>query len=182
MPDLRHTRKKVKTVLTTLIAVDVIAVAIYFSPLIGSQQSRRDEMNQLWRELQTKTREVEPLRGLDKKIPLAHDQIEQFYKDRIPSQESAISEEIGKLAQQSGVRMESVKYGAMDAEAVGVEPVEIEAGFAGDYLQLVRFINSLERDQIFFLVNSVALAGEQNGIVKLDLKMETYLKSGTGTT
>ena len=56
----------------------------------------------------------------------------------------------------------------------------IEAGLSGDYLQLVRFINSLERDQVFFLVNSVVLGGEQNGVVRLDLKMETFLKTATG--
>jgi len=45
----------------------------------------------------------------------------------------------------------------------------------------VRFINSLERDQIFLLINSVGLGGEQGGQVKLELKMETYLKTGTGS-
>ena len=48
----------------------------------------------------------------------------------------------------------------------------------GDYLQLVRFINSLERDQMFFLVDSVQLGGEQAGMVKLQMKLETYLKTG----
>jgi type IV pilus assembly protein PilO len=45
-------------------------------------------------------------------------------------------------------------------------------------LQLVRFVNALERDQLFFLVDSVVLGGEQGGIVKLQLKLETYLKTG----
>jgi type IV pilus assembly protein PilO len=56
--------------------------------------------------------------------------------------------------------------------------VQIEADMNGDYLQLVRFINSLERDQMFFLVDSVQLGGEQAGMVKLQMKMETYLKTG----
>ena len=37
------------------------------------------------------TREVEPLRGMDKKIEAARQQIEGFYKDRMPGQDSAIS-------------------------------------------------------------------------------------------
>ena len=49
---------------------------------------------------------------------------------------------------------------------------------AGDYLQLVRFVNGLEREQMFFLVDSVGLAGDQAGLVKLQLKLETYLKMG----
>jgi len=181
MPDLRQAAKNVKIALAALLLADLAAIGVYFSPLVGSPQSRREELNGLWATLQQKTREVEPLRGLDKKIPLAHKQIEDFYKDRLPSQESVVSEQIGKLAQQSGVRIGNVKYAAKETAPVGVQRVEISGDFSGDYLQLVRFINSLERDQIFFLIDSVGLGGEQGGQVKLELKMETYLKTGTGS-
>ena len=179
MPDLRDTRRKVKIALATLVAVDLAAVIIYFSPLVGSELSRKEQMQQLWKELQVKTREVEPLRGLDKKIPLARKEIDNFYAQRLPSQDSAISEDIGKLASQTGVKIASIKYTFKDPETVGVRPVEVEADLAGDYLQLVSFINSLERDQLFFLVESVALGGEQAGVVRLQLKVETYLKVGS---
>ncbi len=181
MPDLRQTRKKVKLALAALVLLDVIALGVYFSPLVGSQRSRGEQLSQLWGELQQKTHEVEPLRGLDKKIPVARKEIDDFYKERLPSEESTVSAEIGKLAQQSGVRIGNVKYVAKDPEAVGFRPIVIEAALSGDYLQLVRFINSLERDQVFFLVNSVVLGGEQNGVVRLELKMETFIKTGTGS-
>ena len=151
---------------------------MFFSPLVGSQTTRNLESKQLWAELQHKTREVEPLRGLDKKVPIARKEIDNFYKDRLPSQDSTISEDIGKLASQSGVKIGSIKYSAKDPLAVGVQRIEIDADLAGDYLQLVRFINALERDQLFFLVDSVSLGGEQGGVVKLQLKVETYLKTG----
>lgn len=178
MPDLRDTKRKVKITLATLALVDLAAIIVYFSPLVGSEQSRRTQMRELWKELQQKTREVEPLRGLDKKIPLAGKQIDDFYKNRLPAQDSAISEAIGKVAAQSGVKIGSVKYDWKDPLTVGVRRVEVDADFSGDYLQLVRFINSLERDQLFFLVDSVSLGGEQGGMVKLQIKLETYLKTG----
>jgi type IV pilus assembly protein PilO len=180
MPDLRRTAKHVKIALAALAAADLVLIGVYLSPLIGSTQSRRQQLDQLWATLQAKTREVEPLRGLDKKIPVAHQQIGDFYKNRLPDQESEISEQIGKLAQQSGVRIGNVKYASKETEPVGVQRVEISGDFSGDYLQLVRFVNSLERDQLFFLINSVGLGGEQGGQVKLELKMETYLKSPGG--
>lgn len=177
MPDLSQTRQKVKIALAAMAVVDLAAIIIYFSPLVGSQQSRQAQLNQLWQELRQKTREVEPLRGLDKKIPVAHNQIDQFYKDRLPSEDSAISEDIGKLAAANGVRIGSVKYSVKDPEPVGVRRVEIEADLAGDYLQLVRFINALERDKLFFLIDSIVLGGEQAGTVKLQMKLETYLRT-----
>jgi type IV pilus assembly protein PilO len=178
MPDLRETRQKVKIALAAMAAVNVVAIAVFFSPLVGSEADRREQLDQHWKELQQKTREVEPLRGLDKKIPIARKQIEEFYAERLPSQDSAISSNLGKVAQQSGVRIGGVKYTMKDPEPVGVRRLEIEADLAGDYLQLVRFINALERDQMFFLVDSVGLGGEQGGVVKLQLKLETYLKTG----
>jgi len=71
MPDLKDARRKVKIALAALAVVDVIAIAVFFSPLVGSETSRREQLDQAWKELQQKTREVEPLRGLDKKIPVA---------------------------------------------------------------------------------------------------------------
>ncbi|MGA9896653.1 MAG: GspMb/PilO family protein [Terriglobales bacterium] len=178
MPDLRQTRRKTQIALAAMAAVDVLALAVYFSPLVGSQSARQEQLHDLWKELQQKTREVEPLRGLDKKVPLARKQIDQFYKDRLPAEGSSISEDIGKLAGQAGVKISSVRYDMRDPETMGVQRVLIEADMNGDYLQLVRFINSLERDQMFFLVDSVQLGGEQGGMVKLQMKMETYLKTG----
>ena len=88
MPDLRETRRKLKIAIGAMAAVDVIAIAVMVSPLVGSTASRKDTLNRLWMQLQAKTRQVEPLRGLDKKIPLANQQIDQFYKERFPGHDS----------------------------------------------------------------------------------------------
>ena len=45
---------------------------------MGSADSRTLQINELRAELTKKTREVEPLRGMDKKIVLAKDQIGGF--------------------------------------------------------------------------------------------------------
>ena len=178
MPDFRDTRKKLKIAMITMAVVDVVALGVLFSPWVGSSRSRTEELNRSWKELQVKTRQVEPLRGLDKKIVLADGQIKDFYSTRLTSQDSAISEELGKVASQSGVKISGIKYKLQDPEPVGLRPMQIEAELSGDYLQLVRFINSLERDKLFFLINEVQLGSEQGGVVKLQMKLRTYLKAG----
>ncbi len=179
MPDLRRTRKNLKTALAILAGVDLLAAAIYFSPIIGSPESRRQELNTLQAELITKTRQVAPLKDLPQKVVLAGHQIDDFYKKRFPTQESQILTELGKLTSANGVSIEQVKYKVRDAEIGGLEPVEMEADFAGNYIALAKFINSLERDQMFFIINSVTLGGQQQGPVKLGVKLETYLKAGS---
>ena len=178
MPDLGNSRRKLKIAIGAMLAADVVAVAVLFSPLVGSVDSRKLQLNQLKVELQRKTREVEPLRGMDKKIVLAKDQINGFYKDRFAAKDSDLANELGKLASENGIRIQQARYKQEEAESSGVIPVAIEGSFSGDYLQLVRFINTLERSKLFFEVDSVDLAGESAGPVKLEIAMHSYLRSG----
>jgi type IV pilus assembly protein PilO len=179
MPDLRRTRKNLKTAIAIMAGVDLLAAMVYFSPLVGSAETRRQEMNTLQTELITKTRQVAPLKDLPQKVILAGRQITDFYKKRFPSQESQILTELGKLAVANGVTIDQEKYKLQPAEAGGLEPVEIEADFAGSYTSLAKFINALERDQMFFIISGVSLGGQQQGPVKLGVKLETYVKAGS---
>ena len=53
-----------------------------------------------------------------------------------------------------------------------------EYGRYSKLAHVVRFINALERDKLLFIVNSIQLGDAQGGTVKLQLKMQTYLKAG----
>lgn len=179
MPDLRQTRKSLKTAIAIMAVVDVLALIVYFSPLVGSADSRRQQMNDLQTELITKTRQVAPLKDLPQKVVLANRQISDFYKQRLPSQQSQILTEIGKLARDNGVMIDQAKYTIKPSAEGGLQPVEMEEGLSGNYTAVARFINALERDQMFFIINSVTLGGQAKGLVKLDMKVESYLKEGT---
>jgi len=178
MPELQGSRRKLQIAIAAMIAADLIAVAVLFSPLVGSAESRRTNMNELSAELQQKTRDVEPLKGINQKLVLAKGQIGQFYQDRFAARDSELAAEMGKLASENGVRILQAKYKQEDPTGVGIVPTEIEGNFSGDYLQLVRFINALERSKQFFAVDSISLAGESSGPVKLEVKMHSYLRSG----
>ncbi len=175
MADLKLARKRLKIIIAALVVVDIVAAVILLSPLAGSQESRQQKQRALWLEL--KQRESAPWRGLDKKIPLAQRQIGDFYRDRFPAEDSAISTDLGAVASRTGVRMSAVKYNQKDAAIDGLQRVEVEAELSGDYLQLVRFINALERNRLFFIVDDLQLGGEQAGVVKLQIRLETYLRS-----
>lgn len=178
MADIKKAQRRVKSALIVLAAIDVIAIAVLFSPLVGSVEARLQTLNQLRTEAQQKKRMVEPLNGLDKKIVIASQQIDRFYENRLPARDSAISENLNKLASDNGVEMTQVKSTFGDTEPVGLQPMEMDANLSGGYLQLVRFINSLERDNVFFVVDGVELGGEQGDTVKLHLKIHTYLRTG----
>jgi type IV pilus assembly protein PilO len=175
MPDLKRTRKSLTIAIGALLVVNATAIAMLLTPIAGARQMRQQQLDGLRREI--KQREFAPWRGLDKKIPEARQQIDEFYQHRFPAEESAVDADLGKLAQQTGVRVSGLKWAVKEAPIDGLERVEIAANLSGDYLQLVRFINALERNQLFFLVNGVELGNEKDGIVGLEIKVETYLRS-----
>ena len=176
MPDLRKTRKQIKIALGVMLGIDVVAAAVLFSPLVGSAESRRQELTELWNELKMKTAQVEPLKDMDKRIKLANDQITEFYDKRFPSEQSQIATELGKLASQGGVTIDRAKYKTGDVGPGHLQPVEMEMDLAGNYVALAKFINAVERDDMFFIINSITLGSEQQGGVRLQLKMNAYVK------
>lgn len=178
MADLKGARRKLKIVIGVMVLVDLATAGVLLSPLVGSAESRRYQRNELAAGLTQKNHAVEPLRGMDKKIELAKKQIPQFYSERFAARYSDIAEELGKIATQNGVTIQQAKYKQEDPETAGIVPVEIDGSFSGDYLQLVRFINSLERSKLFITVDGVDLANEGTGPIRLQVTMHSYMRSG----
>jgi hypothetical protein len=52
----------------------------------------------------------------------------------------------------------------------------MDANISGGYPQIMRFVNSLERDQTFFVIRGMQLTGQQGGLVNLRLRVSTWLR------
>lgn len=178
MASVQNARRTLGTVMMVLAVVDVAALLFLLTPWGFTRRRAENEYQTTRAELRAKIDETAPLRGIDKKLGDAQGELTAFYKDRLPSEYSAISAELGKVAAQNHVRISAGKYETDVAELPGLQRVRMDAMLEGDYSQIVRFINALERDRIFFIVDSVNLGQEQGGAVRLNLKLETYRKAG----
>ncbi|MGB6688856.1 MAG: hypothetical protein WBE76_13555 [Terracidiphilus sp.] len=116
-----------------------------------------------------------PLRGLDKKVVESHKQIAEFYLKRIAPNYSSISTRVGELEIASGVRLSRMQYtqGPPGAE---LTEITLDAGISGEYPQIMRFVNGLERDKNFFVIRAMSLTGQQGGLVNLKLRVSTWLR------
>jgi hypothetical protein len=132
-----------------------------------------------------KTAEIakKPLEGLDGKLSSATVDADKFYETRLPSAYSDVLAELGVLTKKQGVKLKSVQYAqapVLDGSAGELTEIRMDAILNGDYRPLVLFMNSLERDKMFFLINGVTLTGQQSGTVGLRLKLTTYLRPAKG--
>jgi hypothetical protein len=177
MASIREVRKTLVPLLIGLVVIDLACVGYLLSPLGRSREVRQRDLDGLKVQLAAKRQEVLPARGMDGKLKQASIDIGDFYKERFPSQYSSVSEALGKLAAANGIQIAAIKYDDKDAPVEGLRKLEIELALSGSYLQEVKFINALERDKTFFVIDGVTL-GEQQGNVRLQLKLETYLRSG----
>jgi type IV pilus assembly protein PilO len=117
-----------------------------------------------------------PLRGLDKKIKQAKLDQQAFYDKRFPAKDSEVLTELGVLAVKNNVLLARVQY-AHGKPQQGLVEMRMEGSLSGDYAPIVRFINGLERDKLFFLIEGVALNGQQSGVVSLRMRLTTYLRA-----
>jgi hypothetical protein len=168
-------RKRLTVVLTVMLAVDLVCAIVLLSPL---GHSRQEQIQALQTQLRIKTRQVQPLRGLDKKVLVAKQEIADFYRDRLPGDYSSIDAEMGKVADENGTSIAQVKFRPEEDLGGGLRPITIDSLLSGDYRHIVKFINALERDKMLFIVNGINLGDAKGGIVKLQLRMQTYMKSG----
>ncbi len=180
MADLRVTRKKLRRVFIVLAVVDVLLMGLWFSPWGHVSANKQVEIQQLGEQAKLKMQQMGPYQGMDQKVTEARKQLTSFYADRLPGEQSAILEQLGKIATDHQVKLSQAKYDEKsDEQTAGLQPVEIEASLDGNYLGVAKFINAVERSKMFFLVNSVNLGESQGGMIKLRVKLETFRRVGS---
>ena len=126
-------------------------------------------------ELKALDLQTAPLRGLEKRVEESRSRMNAFYAKRIPPNYSSIASRVGDLQVKSGVRLSRVQYTQGPAGSDLTE-ISMDAGISGAYPEIMRFVNSLERDQTFFVIRAMALTGQQGGLVNLRLRVSTWLR------
>ena len=126
-------------------------------------------------ELKALELQTAPLRGLDQRVDKSRQQMQAFDQKRIPANYSLISTRIGDLEVASGVRLSRVQYTQGKPDS-GLTEISMDAGISGDYPSIMRFVNSIERDQTFFIIRAMTLTGQQSGQVNLRMQLSTWLR------
>jgi type IV pilus assembly protein PilO len=79
------------------------------------------------------------------------------------------------------IRVQYAHSPVLPGAAGELTEARMDASLSGDYRPLVLFVNSLERDKMFFLITGVTLTGQQSGTVGLRVRLTSYLRSPVGT-
>jgi type IV pilus assembly protein PilO len=54
--------------------------------------------------------------------------------------------------------------------------ISMDSSLSGNYPDIMRFVNSLERNEMFFVIRGMQLTGQQGGLVNLRLRVSTWMR------
>jgi type IV pilus assembly protein PilO len=180
MRGVRQVRGLVIAVLCIFLALDIAAAVLLLSPAGRSRSDRERARDGLRAELLQKQRNTIPARDMDDKLTKTREQIDGFYKSRLPEGYAGISGNLGKLAAANHVQIAAVRYQTKPAGVGGLERLELAVTVTGPYSAQMNFINALERDKTFFVLNQLNFGGAaqaNTNLLKVDLHLETYLRN-----
>jgi type IV pilus assembly protein PilO len=175
MPNLAPARNRFKSVAIALGVICVLALVYLVTPFGPAKTEHYQELETARAELKARQVQLAPLRGLPTKVQVSQKDIQNFYRDRFAARFSVVSTEIGKVAAKNNVQLSGVRYEAFDTDVNPIQQVVMQADLSGNYGDVAKFINALERNEIFFLIDDITLADEKAGKVKLLLTLETYM-------
>lgn len=92
---------------------------------------------------------------------------------------SALDSELNKLAESAVMKVGDLNYTMLDPiEGSGdLETLTITANFEGNYAQLVKMVNLLDRSPRFLLIDSLQVAPQPKGdILNATIKMNAFVK------
>jgi hypothetical protein len=155
-----------------------LSIVYLLSPLSASSAQKQQALLDKQRQLRAAEDQTRPLQQLPQLVAKAQSDIAQFSTERLPAYPSSVYNAIYDLARKSSVNMGEVRYESFDTLAPPLQLLQMQARVSGSYPNLVRFINSIERSKLFFVIDGLQL-GETRGTdgnIQLSLTLETYLR------
>lgn len=173
-------RRKGFVRLAILLLINVVVFAGITSRLANKQDRLATDQERLSAELAQKTQTLEQLTTAEARVADNASAVTEFWTDTVNTRVPGLTEaweEIDRLANETNVVKGRTGYDR-DLLDVGLEQIRATMPVEGDYFDLVRFINRLERSPRFFLVEKVRLSQRESddAPIRLDCSISFYLK------
>ena len=139
--------------------------------LANKQDRLAVELEQLRSELDAKQKELETVSKSESLVTRNAEAVRRFWTDVVQERAPGLADawdEIDRLASETNVVRGRTGY-ERDVLDVGLEQIKATMPVEGDYFDLVRFINHLERSERFFLVEQITIARRESNEAGIEL-------------
>ncbi|HEY7817943.1 MAG TPA: hypothetical protein VIG29_06990 [Vicinamibacteria bacterium] len=169
-----------------LLAVLLLNAAVFAGVthrLANKQERLLVERERLRAEIDAKKKELLSLSESESLAARNAEAVRRFWNDVVQERAPGLTDawdEIDRLAGETNVVRGRTGY-ARDLLDVGLEQIKASMPVEGDYFDLVRFINRLERSERFFLVEQITISQRESteAGIELGCSIAFYLKAGS---
>lgn len=126
--------------------------------------------------------DIERAEGIRHDLPATVADYDRFDLSLLPAStaDSAVTAELDELARKSGLRIESLNFRYKELPGRNLTQLDLDTAVDGDYANIVKFMNNLQRSHNFYVVESLNLQALGQGgpaVMRIGLKMKTFLRT-----
>ncbi len=175
-----------------LVVVNVTFFALALKPAGARARQQAETFRRLQSDLESRRKTVAQLREIVGGLDKAGGQSSDFYRAKFlpkPTGFSIVMEELDKLAKANRVRKGSVNYALGEVRGrPELNQVDVSTTLEGDYSNIVRFVNEVERSRLFLMIDNITVAGSDTPgagpasathprSVRLSLRLVTFFQA-----
>ncbi len=184
-------RRILQVSLVVLALLDGLFFALLLKPAGERARAQREDFEKLRQEVGTRRGNLDGLRSTAGNLGDARKEAMDFYQQKFlpkPTGFSIVMEEVDKLAQANKVLKGGVGYSLVEVRnRPDLNQVDITTVLEGEYGDIVRFVNGVERSGLFLLIDSIGVGGSnrqpgpagsagQTRSVQLSLRLVTFFR------
>ena len=180
--DFSVQKRVILVLLTALLAAD-IALGVYSWQLASAPQTPQAEFDRQTLQLKLLRGDIERAQSIRDDMPKTRKDCDTFEQALPPESAgySLIYSDLYDLARKSGLQIVSLANKQKPLENRGLAEVSIEAIVSGEYGSVVKFVNSLQRSQKFYVLDGLALSSDAQkekvgGPLRVALHVRTYFR------
>lgn len=174
-----RSRNRLRAILAGLLALNLALAAMALRSPGRTEEQRRSDLAQLEEQHREALRTVQRLRQLKQKVQDATANEQAFARANFLPRNSAFSQmlaDLERLASANRLQPGDVTYSLTEPDnQLGWVGVDVTLSVEGDYPDLVRFLNQLERSELFWIVKRLAVTSQAGQRLRLSLQAGTYL-------
>ncbi len=180
-------RRNVKIALAALALFDLVFYLFAIGPLAESDRERRQEVENLKRLVHDRIVQVHKLDATVHKVETARSEGDKLLQNiTLPRRtaSSTVMSELDQAAKKAGVELRDRGFGTVEeiegSDTLGM--MTVNQILEGNYENLVRFLNLLDRSPRFLIVESLGAAPQQSGpqqknpgLLSVTLKLDAFV-------
>jgi Tfp pilus assembly protein PilO len=172
-----------------LLAINLVFFVLLLKPAGQRAEQQRQQVEELRKQMQSHRDAAAALHSIAGNLDVSSREGSDFYAQKFlpkPTGFSIVMEEVDRAARANNVRKGSVSYGlGAVAGRPDLEQVDITTVVDGDYGNVVRFINAVERSPLFLIIDSISAGAGTTGApgmpatargVRLSIRLVTFFK------